>query len=355
MFSKRFWKRRGISVLGPAFLALGSLAALSAGAEGAAIDILRPVGGLPPNIVGQMREPSAFVQTADGKYIIFDRRAQQVYGVNAAKTTLTRLVTIGPSDGQLLRPDVFAYNANRTFVVVDAPGEYERVQTFYEDGTPIGRFQRWPQRVGATRFTLNSVVFRGFGAVAAVGRSLFAGGQRDGELMSEVDIDGNVVRYIGKTRSTGHEHDALLHHALNTGIPLAAADGGLYFVFTTGVPMFRKYSPTGELLFERHIEGPELDGTIQTLPMTWPTRTAPDGSEFPAVASTVTTAAIDSSGHLWISLAAPFTYVYDTSGNKTRTIQFRGTELMVPTSFFFTKAGRLLVTPGCYEFAPGPP
>lgn len=344
MSSKPFWKPLATSVI--ALTLLPSLAATSR-----AIEVLRPTGALPPYIVGQMREPSAFIQTSDGKYIVFDRRAQQVYGVDANKTKLTRLVAIGPSDGQILRPDVFAYNANKTFTVVDAPGEYERVQTFYEDGTPIGRFQRWPTRAGATRFTLNSVVFRGFGAVAAAGRNLFAGGQRDGELMSEVDIDGNVVRHIGKTRATGHESDALLHHALNTGIPLVAPDGGLYFVFTTGVPMFRKYSATGELLFERHVEGPELDGTIQNLPMVWPTRKGPGGSEFPAVASTIITAAIDPRGHLWISLSAPFTYVYDTDGNKTRTLQFRGTDLMTPTSFFFTRSGRLLVTPGCYEFS----
>jgi len=338
MFSKPFWKPLATS-------------ALLLAASPRAVEVLTPTGGLPPDIVGQMREPSAFVQTPDGKYVIFDRRAQQIYGVDAAKKSLKKLVAIGPSDGQLLRPDIFAYNrANKTFVVIDAPGEYERVQTFYEDGTPIGRFQRWPTRPGATRFALNAVVFRGIGAVAPQGRNIFAAGQAAGELISELDSDGNVIRHIGTMRSTGHETDALLHHALNAGIPLVGPDGGIYFVFTTGVPIFRKYAATGELLFERHIEGPELDGVIQHLPMTWPTRKGPGGSEFPAVANTVTTAAIDPRGQLWISLAGPFTYVYDADGNKTRTIQFRGTDLMTPTSFFFTPDGRLLVTPGCYEF-----
>lgn len=320
-----------------------------------AIEVLKPTGGLPPNLVGQMREPAAFIETPDGNFVIFDRRAQQVYGVDAKKTQLRKLVAIGPSDGQILRPDIFAYAPNRTFIVIDAPGQYERVQTFYEDGTPIGRYQRWPTRAGATRFTLNAVVFRGLGPLAPVGRNVIAGGQRDGELMTELDGDGNIVRHIGKMRRTGHEADALLHHALNAGIPIAAPDGGIYFVFSTGVPMFRKYSAGGELLFERHIEGPELDATIQQLPQTWPTRKGPGGSEFPAVASTVTTAAVDANGDLWVSLAAPFTYVYDTGGNKTRTLQFRGTELMIPTSFFFAKNGRLLVTPGCYEFTVGGP
>ncbi|MBW8868879.1 MAG: hypothetical protein JF610_16375 [Acidobacteria bacterium] len=71
----------------------------------------------------------------------------------------------------------------------------------------------------------------------------------------------------------------------------------------------------------------------------------------PIVTSTVTTAAVDLDGHLWISLASPYTYVYDADGNKLRTLQFRGTEPMTVTSFFFAKDGRVLVTPGCYEFS----
>jgi hypothetical protein len=345
MFSTRFSKPLATSAL---------LAAIfPAAAPPRAVEIFRPAGGLPPQIVGQMREPAAFVQTSDGRYIVFDRRAHEIYGVDKAKTGIRKLVAIGQADGQILRPDVFAYNsANKTFVVVDAPGEYERVQTFYEDGTPIGRFQRWPPRAGAGRFSVNAVVFGGIGAIAPLGRHLIAAGHTSTELMSEMDGDGNAVGRIGRMRPTGHENDALLHHALNAGIPLVAPDGGIYFVFTTGVPMFRKYAATGELLFERHIEGPELDGAIQSLPTSWPTRKGPGNTEFPAVQTMVTTAAIDPHGDLWISLGVPFTYVYDAGGNKTRTLEFRGTELMSPASFFFTNDGRLLVTPGCYEFKP---
>jgi len=344
MFSTRFSKPLATSAL---------LAAIfPTAAASRAVEVLRPTGGLPPEIVGQMRDPAAFVQTADGKYVVFDRRAQQIYGVDAAKKSLKKLVAIGQPDGQILRPDVFAYNsANKTFVVIDGPGSYERVQTFYEDGTPIGRFQRWPARPGDTKFTVNSVVYRGIGAIALVGRNLITRGQDADGLMSEFDGDGNVVRRIGRLRATGQESDALLHHALNAGIPLVAPDGSIYFVFTAGVPMLRKYSAAGDLIFERHIEGPELDGVLQNLPTSWPRRKGPGESEFPAIDSTVTTAAIDGDGQVWISLGVPFTYVYDAGGNKTRTLQFRGSELMVPTSFFFTKDNRILVTPGCYEFS----
>ena len=64
----------------------------------------------------------------------------------------------------------------------------------------------------------------------------------------------------------------------------------------------------------------------------------------------VRTAAVDRDGNLWISLAVPYTYVYDSTGDKRRTLLFRAAGVIAPTSFFFTRDRRVLVTPGCYAF-----
>jgi hypothetical protein len=48
----------------------------------------------------------------------------------------------------------------------------------------------------------------------------------------------------------------------------------------------------------------------------------------------------------------PYTYVFDRDGDKIRTVQFRGAGIMTPSSLFFGRNGRLLVTPGLYEFTP---
>jgi hypothetical protein len=61
---------------------------------------------------------------------------------------------------------------------------------------------------------------------------------------------------------------------------------------------------------------------------------------------------VDPQGQLWISMIVPYTYVYDTQGDKARTVQFSAAGIMSPTSLFFTRSGRILVTPGCYEFDP---
>ena len=114
--------------------------------------------------------------------------------------------------------------------------------------------------------------------------------------------------------------------------------------------MFRKYDAAGQLVFERHIEGREIDALIAGLPSKWPTRQTSEG-ELPLVTPTIRTAAVDPAGHLWIAFVVPYTYVYDREGDKIRTIQFRGAGIMTPSSLFFGKNSRVLVTPGLFEFA----
>lgn len=156
-----------------------------------------------------------------------------------------------------------------------------------------------------------------------------------------------MVRHIGTLRPTGQERDRPLHLALNAGIPLSDPTGGFYFVFQTGRPMFRRYDASGTLLFERHVEGSELDGQIQALPLEWTSR-APE--VLPFVPPLIRTAAVDAGGRLWISLVVPYTYVHDGRGDKTRTVQFRAAGIVSPTTLFFAPRDRVLVTPGCYEF-----
>ena len=127
--------------------------------------------------------------------------------------------------------------------------------------------------------------------------------------------------------------------------------GGYFYVFMAGRPMFRKYDAAGTLMFERLVQGVELDSFLAALPTTWPTRRVED-REVPYVTPTIRTAAVDGAGRLWISLSLPYTYVYDAQGDKVRTVQFNAAGMISPTSLFFTRDGRLLVTPGCYEFDP---
>ena len=120
-------------------------------------------------------------------------------------------------------------------------------------------------------------------------------------------------------------------------------------LFRSGVPTLRKYTAAGDFVFERHIEGPELDGVLQTLPTAWPTRVV-GSREIPVVAPTIRTAVFAPDGQLWVSLVTPFTYVYDAVGNKTRTLQFRGANPIAADHIAFGRDGRVLVAPELYVF-----
>ena len=171
-----------------------------------------------------------------------------------------------------------------------------------------------------------------------------------GGLMTEFTVGGQPYRTIGVFRTTGHEADRDVHLALNSGLPLVDPTGGYYFVFQAGLPMFRKYDADGRLLFERHIEGPELDAMTQAMPNTWPRHPDETGRELPLIPPTVRAAAVASNGDLWVSLRVPYTYVYGQNGEKVRTVQFQAAGTVSPDSFFFDSRDRLLVTPGCYIF-----
>ena len=326
-------------------------AAVAVGAQPAA-EHLRPVSGLPAHLCGQFRDPVAFAQTPAGLYLILDRRQHTISTVDKAGAKLTVLMRAGMEKGNVLQPAALSVSSEGAFAVSDAPFAQERVQVFLAEGAALTAFLL--PGVTAPRLSLGGMILNGTGSMQFTGSSVLINKPESGSLVSILNLEGQVVRQVGTLRATGHEGDRDLHLALNIGVPLQTRDGGVLFVFQTGVPLFRKYAADGRLEFERHIEGPALDGYVQTLPTSWPTRKIGDGT-YPLVPPVVRAAALSPEGDLWISLMPPFTYVYDTAGDKKRTVTFEATGSLSPTSLFFSRASgttRLLVTPGCYEFDP---
>jgi len=312
------------------------------------VETLKSVNALAPHVAGLFRDPIGCKQTANGDYYVFDRRGHTVYSVDPTGSIATKLVQIGAEDGRLIEPSAFDVAHNGSFAVADAPNRRERVQLFDAAGVRTGGFLL-PGR-GVSRVALGSLSLNGVGTLSYTGRTLLMSHPESGWLINEYDLDGTPRRSIGQLRKTGHESDRDLHFALNAGIPVPDPDGGFYFVFMTGTPAFRKYDATGELVYERIVQGREIDPLISAIPDRWPRRGA---GELPLVAPLVRTAALDRAGRLWISFVVPSTYVFDTSGEKIRTVQFRAAGIVSPSSLWFSDRGRVLITPGCYEFAAG--
>ncbi len=311
------------------------------------VETLRAVGALPVEIVGEFREPLGFTRLTSGQELVFDRRGHAVYAITADRRASRKIVAIGGEDGRVIEPTAFDADPGGTFVVADAPNGRERVQIFTSDGRRAGGFTL-PGRA-TPRVTLGSLSLSGIGTLQYTGRSVLISQPETGGLMTEYGLAGTPVRTIGRLRATGHEADRELHLALNAGIPLKDPEGGYWFVFLAGEPAFSRFDAAGTLIFHRVIQGRELDPLVSALPSTWPRRDI-DGTEIPLVSPTIRTAALSPDGRLWVSFVVPYTYVFDGLGEKVRTVQFVAAGLAAPNSLSFASSGRLLVTPGCFEF-----
>ncbi len=310
--------------------------------------VLTSSDALPARIAAGFSEPAAFVQSASGQYLVLDRRAQAVYSIDRERTTATRIVQVGPERGRIIRPTAFASEPGGSFIVADQPGASTRIQRFADRGYLLNGFML-PARPGP-QLVADGLVAGGIGALQYTGDSIFLSQPNSGSLITEYSWDGHVRRAFGALRTTGQEADPPVHLSLNSGLPLVDPTGGFYFVFQAGSPVFRKYDTGGDLVFERHVEGRELDETLRTQPSAWPRRRAPGGTEWPAVPVVVRTAAVDPRGSLWVALAAGVVYVYSPDGEKIRALRLRAAGPLTPTSLFFPAASQMLVTPGCYIF-----
>ena len=331
-----------------------SAQAPASGVPGAGrVEVLKSVRGVPPEIVGAFRDPVSFTQAASGQYFVFDRQGHTIYGIDAALTGAWKIVEVGGERGRILQPTGFSLAPNGTFVVADSPGERERIQLFGSGGALLGGFTLPGRAEGI--ITIGGVAMNGAGSLHYTGRTLLLSLPETGALIAEYSMSGTAIRTFGNLRTTGQESDRQVHLALNSGIPLQARDGGFYFVFHAGVPVFRKFDPSGRFLFERHIEGIELDETVNSLPTRWPRRVpSPGGELLPLVSPIVRTAAVDARGNLWLSFTGTaHNYVYDPAGDKARVVRLQAAGTLAPSGLFFSHTGRLLVAPGCYEFNPG--
>jgi len=313
-------------------------------------ELLQSSGALPAHIAGAFRQPLAYQQTDTGQSFVFDRRAHAVYTI--VGDTARKVIEVGAEPGRIIDPSAFALDpSDGTFAIADAPLRKQRIQVFTANGSRMAGFTLDGKEVA--RVTIDTMVLSGVGSIQFTGRSLLINQPETGALFTELTLYGEPIRAFGELRKTGQEADPDVHFALNSGFPLIDPTGGFYFVFSAGTPAFRKYDAKGTLQFERHIEGPQLDEYVRTLPGVWPKRRNGEGDLLPYVPPAIRAAGVDRMGRLWVSLTEPTTYVYDKTGDRTRTVQFKGASVFAPSSFFFTKDGRVLVTPGCYEFDVG--
>ena len=142
---------------------------------------------------------------------------------------------------------------NGTFVVADAPNGRERIQIFTPAGFRAGGFCCPAEK---QRVSLDNLVLNGIGSLQYTGTSILMSQPETGALITEYTLQGGANRLIGTLRKTGSRERRRLHLALNSGIPLVDPDGGFFFVFQTGVPVFQKYDRRGPAGLRAAYRGP---------------------------------------------------------------------------------------------------
>jgi hypothetical protein len=241
-------------------IATPALLALSTG-------VLRSVDSIPAHLAGRFRDATGFERSAAGQYFVFDRRSQIVFGIDANLQSVWEIVHIGSEPGRIINPVAFASEPSGTFVVADTPNNQERIQIFTPVGFRIGGFVL-PGRMRA-RVVLDGLPMNGIGSLQYTGKSILLSHPDTGSLITEYSLAGTPIRSFGALRHTGHEDDQALHVALNGGLPVIDPRGGFFFVFQSGEPVFRKYDDA-ELVFERRIQGREIDDAVSHFPTRWP-------------------------------------------------------------------------------------
>ena len=316
---------------------------------GLTVERLSSSSAIPAFLSGEFEEASGYARQPDGSSLVFDRRRHRVYAIDAGRTAVRPLVEIGYERGRVLRPTAFDAAASGDFIVADAPGRQPRVSVLDAAGRALNTFT--VAAAESPRVTVENLVLNGIAAARYTGATVLLNQPERGVLIAEYTVTGALQRQFGTLRRTGFEHDPDVHLAFNAALPLPAPDGGAYAVFLAGPPAFRKYTSGGGLEYERVVQGREIDALVQAMPSQWPRRSVDDVS-YPLIRPTVRTAAVDGAGRLWIAMSTSHVYVFDTDGEKVRTLQLFGAGPIVPASLWFAPDGRLLVTPGLYDFAP---
>ena len=278
------------------------------------------------------RDPSASRSDSSrrdaGQYFVFDRRAHAVYAVagDAAK----KIIDIGAEPGRVLDPSAFDIDpADGSFVVADAPLRRPRIQVFTAQRRPPRRLHAAGAREAA-RVTLESGRAERHRFDPVHRRRDPDQPARDRRArVGAVDSYGEPRRTFGQLRATGQEADPNVHLRAERGA--AARSIRPAASTSSSSPACRSSASTtrrGRCCSSATSKARSSTTTCRRCRHGGRRGATDDGDVLPLVPPAVRAAGVDRQGRLWIALMSPFTYVYDRSGDKIRTVQFRGADML---------------------------
>ena len=180
-------------------------------------------------------------------YVVSERSRNSVLVINERSEIQKVISGIGSEPGRLFRPGHLDVASDGVVYVQD--GGNERVQSFDLEGRYLGGF-------ATTQY---------MGFAAGAGGEVYLGQPEKGALVTVYSRDGKVLRSFGKPKTMSEVYGAeyagdneVYRNAINR-VRLTTEDDGSILVSFALAPLLQKYSREGNLIFERRLEGPEID------------------------------------------------------------------------------------------------
>jgi peroxiredoxin len=193
------------------------------------------------------------VTAYSGKYFVSDLKSNRVLVLNEHQQVEREIGGIGSGPGRLLHPNNIGVSNDGELYVYDAYND--RIEGFAADGSYKSEFQ-------TTRF-------KGFGVTPK--GEIYLGQPEKGSLITVYTGSGKRLRSFGQLKKFSEIYgpkfsykDDLYRLGINRINLAIDKDGNTYVSFMLA-PLIQKYNPEGQLLFERRLEGPEIDHLTRVL------------------------------------------------------------------------------------------
>jgi peroxiredoxin len=275
------------------------------------------------------------VATYEGKYFLTDIDNNRLLVINNNMGVEREFGRIGSAPGRLFHPGYLDISGDGTVFVED--GGNERIVKFDQKGHYAGEF-----RVNAFQ-----------GMAVDTQNQLYLGQPEEGNLITVYSSTGTKLRSFGQLKKyseiygeANRDKDVLYRTALNRVRLATDRDGNLYVGFMI-VPLIQKYSPDGTLVFERRLEGPEIDRLSEAIHKRRYIATKVDGVDVRIIALDPV---IDpANGNIMVPLVDGSVYVADREGNKLSLLRpawtNRGDGTFYPFIAGLGANGEFMVTP----------
>lgn len=252
-----------------------------------------------PGIEKYIKFPIGIEVDKEGNYYIFEKEEQCIKVFKSNYNFSHKIGGLGQGKGELYNAQDFCLDKNGTVFVADYGNR--RIQYFSSKGQYLGGFDMkfWP----------HSIKVNSKGEIYVTGNVDL----KNNTIISVFNKKGDLLRNIGSVDEK--YKDGLIKAVLNKRTYLDIDQENNVYIAFEAIPTFRKYDKNEELILEKEIRGPEIDGIVKKA-------ATPIADHKKRVVSNIISIThdirVDENGNILIALGAPYIYQYNKEGNREK-------------------------------------